>query len=637
MGSAAFGKFHESIEMKASWLKHHRVRVLGLTLLGMMIASWGAGRWISARIESVLLEGLRERGLGLKWKKSSWDPWRGTRFTGLHLYQLGADRAAVAELENLNLSIPITQFFNPEGRITTWQIDESPVTLHDGSGRVTFQQASLKLEVGNGEIIIRHVELGAEGLSADLTGTIMIHTETELPGGRFEPDLTVIREILSTLDVRQGTGPFHVTGSFMVDATQSQTPWSAHFKGFGKNLEWKGVCYTEASVDSEITASGSVFRCELHTANGSCTGVLTKQDWHDSPLEFEGILRDSAKRADEFRGSYQNGTFRVDRLEGDADLISIARDAPAIAVELPSDLKFQSFPRVDARNIRKSKGSPWTVESLEVGSKEDVQVTIDHRLIVASNLTARGAFDGREWNIIDSSAKLVGGSVNLKGRYREGIMRQSDFSIKGIPASELERLIDGGEKKTRRGVVSGRYQGAIDFRRRQLEGRGSLRMEDAPFVEVPLLDQVYELFAAVIPGVERPGPGEFNSDFKAYPESIEVTKFEAKGGSSLTVSAVGTIDLTHRRVSGRARGKLVGLPGLVTHPLSRLLEMEVAGPYDDIRVKPLGPAKLASNTVSGTVGVAVDTLEETGKITGTLLQEGVKLPFRWLKSKGGEK
>ncbi len=618
--------------MKASWSKRRRLWIFGLIPLVLILASWGTGRWISGKIESVLLEGLSERGLGLEWKESSWDPWRGTRFTGLRLYQLGEGRAAVAELDNLDLSIPITRFFDSEGRITTWQIDESPVTLHDGSGSVAFQQASLKLEVGNGEIVIRHVGLSAEGLTADLTGKIMVHTETDLPGGRFEPDLSTIRDILSTLDVRRGTGPFHVTGSFTVDATRSGSPWSAQLKGFGKNLEWKGVRYTEASVNAEITALGSEFRCELHTAHGSCTGVLTKPDWHDSPLAFEGILRDSAKRADAFHGSYQNGTFVVDSLEGDADLISIARDAPAIAVELPPELEFQSFPRIEARNIRKSKGSSWMVESLEVASKEDVQVTLKHRPLVISSLTARGSFDGREWNIIDSSANLLGGSLSLKGRYRDGIMRQSDLSINDILASELERLMEGPEKKPRRGVVSGRYQGAIDFRRRQLEGRGSLRMQDAPFVEVPLLDQVYELFASVVPGVERAGPGEFNADFKAYPELIEVTRFEAKGGSSLTVSAVGTIDLTRQKVSGRARGKLVGLPGLVIHPLSRLLEMEVAGPYDDIRVKPLGPAKLASNTASGTVGVAVDTLEEAGKITGTLLKEGVKLPFRWLKN-----
>ena len=58
--------------------------------------------------------------------------------------------------------------------------------------------------------------------------------------------------------------------------------------------------------------------------------------------------------------------------------------------------------------------------------------------------------------------------------------------------------------------------------------------------------------------------------------------------------------------------------------------MEVGGPFDDIRVKPLGPAKLVSNAVSGTVGVPVETLEEAGKVTATVIAEGIKLPFQWL-------
>ena len=74
----------------------------------------------------------------------------------------------------------------------------------------------------------------------------------------------------------------------------------------------------------------------------------------------------------------------------------------------------------------------------------------------------------------------------------------------------------------------------------------------------------------------------------------------------------------------------MGLPGVVTSPLSHLLEMKISGPYNDIRITPLGPVKLASRAASGTVGVAVDTLEETGKVVGTVLTEGVKVPFRWL-------
>ena len=104
-------------------------------------------------------------------------------------------------------------------------------------------------------------------------------------------------------------------------------------------------------------------------------------------------------------------------------------------------------------------------------------------------------------------------------------------------------------------------------------------------------------------------------------------RFEATGGS-LNVSAKGEINLKKQRVDGTARGKLSGLPGLVTKPLSHLLEMEVGGPFDNVRVKPLGPAKLVSNAASGTVGLPVDALEEAGELTGTVLAEGIRVPLR---------
>ncbi len=73
---------------------------------------------------------------------------------------------------------------------------------------------------------------------------------------------------------------------------------------------------------------------------------------------------------------------------------------------------------------------------------------------------------------------------------------------------------------------------------------------------------------------KRSGNGRFEADFKGDQNSLEVTRFEAKGGS-LAVSAIGTINLKKEHVSGLARGNLAGIPGLVTSPLIRLLEMEV--------------------------------------------------------------
>jgi hypothetical protein len=160
-------------------------------------------------------------------------------------------------------------------------------------------------------------------------------------------------------------------------------------------------------------------------------------------------------------------------------------------------------------------------------------------------------------------------------------------------------------------------------------------LDNAPTFDVPLLEEVFELFRTIVPGMDRPKEGKFEAEFTARDKQIEVTRFNASGGT-LNVSARGTVNLAKKRVDGRARGKLTGLPGVVTSPLSRLLEMEVSGPYEDIHVRPLGPAKLASGAASGTVDDVVDFVEETGKVTGTVIKEGVKAPFRFLRGKAEE-
>jgi hypothetical protein len=435
------------------------------------------------------------------------------------------------------------------------------------------------------------------------------------------------------MEVSPGTGAFHVTGKFNVDATGPTTAWQSQLKVAGEDLEWKGLRFRNISADAELASEGSVIHCEFLTESGSCGGTVTLPGGHDPILTFKGKLRDPGGRENQFDGHYQNGNLTVASLEGEADLLAIARGVPFISKDISKEVALDSFPHIHAINIRKSAGSPWTVESLEVSNSKTVGFTLDKRRLEADRLNATCAFDGSDWRIKNLNAKLMGGSITMKGSYRDGAMRQSTVVIEGIQVSALKWLANQGEAQHRGGIASGRFEGTLDFRRVRLVGFGTVHMDRAPIIEVPLLDQVYELFTAMIPGVEKSGNGEFDAEFKAHGDILEVTKFEARGGAALTVSARGTVDLDKQRVSGRARGKLIGLPGLLTSPLSRLLEMVVEGPYDNIRVKPLGPVKLASNAVSGTVGVPLDVLEETGKITGTLLKEGIRLPFDWIRER----
>jgi hypothetical protein len=605
------------------------LRILAALGVVALAVFFGGRHWISAQIENRLRGELEKRGVTMERKNASWDPWRGLHLTGLRLHQKGAQKQKIAELENLNLRIPLSGYFGSKPRTTHWHISDSSVTFHDAEGPVTLDHFSLRLSAGSGKIHVGRVAASKEGLTAKLSGTIMTSAVESTAPVRL--DLAAVRATLATLNVRTGTGPFQVTGKFHIDATASDPAWSATLDGKGTNLEWNEVRWTKAVANAELSAKGSAIHYDLSTAHGSTQGTASVADWDKSPLIFSGHIQDSKGRKDEYRGRHHERVFTVETLKGDADLWALSAAVPAATVRFPEQVKIQTPPLIDARNIRYDSNTEpprWTVGTVTLSSPDPVVFTTGKNQIEARDLAATASYNGRDWTIRDSHTQVLGGSLSLQGRFRDGVLHKARVKIEDIRLSQLRRLSGSGSGKPSSGVISAAYQGSIDFPNQQGEGTGTMRMDDAPVIEVPLLDQVFELFAAVIPGVQRPTEGRFDAEFKVRPDIVHVSRFEAKGGSSLTVSATGTVDLKKRRVAGRARGKLVGLPGLVTGPLSRLLEMEVAGPYDDIRLKPLGPARLASNTVSGTVGVAVDTVEEAGKITGTVLTEGLKVPFK---------
>jgi hypothetical protein len=147
---------------------------------------------------------------------------------------------------------------------------------------------------------------------------------------------------------------------------------------------------------------------------------------------------------------------------------------------------------------------------------------------------------------------------------------------------------------------------------------------------VPLLDQVHDLFAAIIPGVERAesGEGRFEAHFTSRGHIVSVGSFEASGGT-LTVDARGQVDLRKETVSGSARGKLTGLPGVVTHPLSRLLEMEVTGTLDRIQVRRLEAGKIISQAADGTAEVVEEAVRGVREASDGEKRRSPRSPARW--------
>lgn len=594
-------------------------------ILLVAFASWGGSHWIGKRFETALTKGLAKRNLGLSWKSSSWSPWNGLELRGLHLHSLRAPEIAIAEWDHLNLSVRFDQLAAGKDREMDWHMRDSALTLHDNNGPIHLHDVSLHLEASAAQLRIARLQARHRGLVARLKGAIALDSESTPHPPHFQPDFSVVRGVLSALDVAEGSGPFEVTGNFDVISNKEAGPqWSARLDGKGNSLEWKGVRWSSAAASARLGNRDSVIHYDLHSARGFTRGNLRRADWTDSRFLFEGELGDSLESLNTYSGSYGKSRLVLTHMKGDANLILLAEDIPAFAGSIPESLEIQDFPTMEIRQLVKDP-STLTIESATLRSDDKMTVIHRTRRIPIENLSVSTLCKNSEWTVDEASANLMGGSLTASGKVRNGILHDSRIRIRGIRLSEIKSMPENHP-----GIFGADYEGRIDFSQKLAEGSGSMHMENAPVIEVPLLDQVYDLFMAMIPGVNRSGEGRFEADFKARGDKVEVPRFEATGGT-LTVSAVGQVDLTQGRVAGRARGKLTGLPGLVTSPLSRLLEMDVAGPYDNIRVKPLGPAKLASNTVSGVVGTVVDTIEEAGKITGTVLTEGVKLPFRLLE------
>ena len=577
---------------------------------------------------------LRNRGFGVTWQNISWSPLDGLDMQGVRVRVLAGDGRPFFETANLHFQVSLREYVGLAEEPRFWRIDDSTVKLGDAQGTVTLDHVSLSIKSRPQHVEVRGLRASKDGLVAELKGTVILDRRKGPTTEPYPVRLEALRTVLRTLVVREG--PFRVSGEFYADRTGQDLNWKAKLDGNGGDLQWHGIPLTHATAKADLSSEHSLIRCELRNKHASTQATLTREDWKESPLRFEGELMDPSGVSDHYEGHQLNHMLTVDRLKGSADLCVIAEGIPKLAGHCPRKLRFNTFPQIDARNFKHQTGSEtWTLESASVRS-EEVTFLLDEDEIEAHNLTALASYDGEAWNIDKSRVKVLGGEIAAAGRLSKGQLRKATVTIDGIGAGQLARATGHEAPKKLRGDVTGMFHGLVDFANSRLIGKGSLTMEDAPVIEVPLLDQVAELFAGAVPGMDRPKDGRFEADFEADEDLVHVHRFEAKGGT-VTVSAKGTIDLQKERVHGVARGKLTGLPGVLTSPLSRLLEMEVEGPFDDIRVKPMGPAKLASNAASGTVGVAVDTMEEKEKITGTVIKEGIQLPWRWIKKKQGDR
>lgn len=611
-----------------------RTVVLAAVLLSGVILCWVGQRKIARTIDHRVSSALATRGWTLQHQDVSWGPSHGLRMEQVKLGRSG--QAPMLELRSVDVELPWSAFFGKTPDSVTLKSKRTPMILRDAAGELRFQRVSIEIAAGKDEVVVRDFSALKDGLGVILNGKILVAGNPASGMEGWQPDFGGVRSALSTLKMESGKGQFNVSGSFEVDARAgAYRKWSAKLDGKGKAMSWHGVPLTAAKVEAQLTESASTIHSTLSLTKGELAFKVERGKWETMPFSFTGSLTDERNRRDEFEGAYDpaDGSWLLKRLRGPADLWSLAREVPRFAEHLPDpdQITVETFPTIDLRRASVAKGEAWKVESVLLTSEAELTAKIDGKPVKITDVRGNASLEDGAWAIHRCVGHLLGGEGSVSGVYRDAQFRKATLTAKNLRLAAVKEA--AGEEGKSKGILSFSYRGDMNFKTRHLDGRGTMTLENAPVIEVPLLDQTQRLFASMIPGIdERSGTGRFDASFIGNKRVIEVPRFEASGGS-LTVSAKGKVDLEERRVDGVARGKLTGLPGLVTKPLSRLLEMEVGGPFDDIRVKPLGPAKLASSTVSGLVGVPVETLEEVGKVTGSVIVEGVKMSVRWL---GGE-
>jgi hypothetical protein len=407
-------------------------------------------------------------------------------------------------------------------------------------------------------------------------------------------------------------------GSYKADT------WQA--KATTGRASWRGFSVRAAQVDGDLDSSHLKLTSLLSLAKGSLNLTVSTERRKGAPCVFTGSLADSAGHEDHIAGSYDGASDMalVSQLNGKANLFEFSSNFPSLAARLPESLQIRRFPDVAVKDLSFGMGraaTDWKVGSLQLRSPADITMPMDGHPLVIDGLTGQGGFDGKTWRLSGVAGQTLGGRFEVDGLYEDGVLRQSALAIKSFRMKQISPWFRDPQAPIGEAILSMDYRGAIGAKASALTGSGSVHMENAPLVKVPLLDETYTFFSA-LGGVKRTGAGSMEASFSATRGVLAISHFSARG-DAIAVTATGKIDLIQRNVSGRAKGNLRGVVGVVTRPLSGTLEMKVSGPLDRVRVQPIGPVGGVGEGISG-----------AAKATGNVLREGVTAPvklFDWFK------
>lgn len=604
--------------------------VAGILVVGLG-AVWGAHHWLVQEAKAKVNERLAERGLTLKSKRETWSLWGGITLKEAALYRLGDESRPLLAVSRLDVDVLWGQIWASRRAVTQWRAKDATLILTDEAGSVELTDFTMDLLLRDRTLEMTQVGLRHASLKTDLKGEILLGAQGEGPNEPFEMDLRVLRSVLNTLRFEEGSGQFLITGAFSADMRNQPVAWSADVKGTGQNLNWRGLPLRDALVEGQASQGGLALACELKLTAGSALIELTRSGWRDTPVMMGGTLTDSVGRSDAFKGSYESATktVTVAEIQGNADLVELARGFPALADKLPSKVTVKTFPEIDARDfVLKTGEKPpvWTLARAQFKTPAAIVVEVRGKPVAVDEITGSLSYQGSEWQFEGLKGRLLDGRFTLDANYNGEELSDAKVTLKSLQLARLEPWlgeVGGGLQKS---DLTLEYNGVICNDPVRSTGSGSLVLSNAPVVHIPLLEQTYALFPKLLPDRGRAGAGSFQVTFSMNRGVATIDPFKGRS-EALTVTAKGTVDLVNRQVEGHARANLRGVVGRITLPLSHVLtDMTIRGPLDDIRVSPEGPIGGVKKLLGGSTEVAKDSV----KMSGTVLKEGLTLPFQAL-------
>ena len=417
-----------------------------------------------------------------------------------------------------------------------------------------------------------------------------------------------------------GGEPFKIGALEGVVAISDNT-WKVQLKS--GLVSWKDLSARSAEIDGTLAGLNLQTTFALRLSKGSAAFNVSSADWRRTPLSFTGTLTDSQGHMDRVTGSYQRepATLQIARLSGNANLLEEAANIPGLTARPPEAFGFHTFPNISVADFTYRPGKPVTLGSLRLVNPADLTVTFHGRPVAIHHVEGEVAFDGRAWKLSRIRGRLFEGEFTLDGSYENGTLRRANITASNLHLAELKTGLGKSANAISAAVLAFDYRGDIGSDLSHFTGAGNIRMQNAPIVKVPLLDETYTLASALTSPLSRHGTGQLDATFISTDGILKVSRLTATS-EAVRVTAEGTVDLKRRQVLGHARANLRGIFGIVTGPLSRTLEMQVSGPLDNIRVRPLG--------LKGILNVPLSLVPDSSKGASRLIQNGVALPVRGL-------